>query len=104
MVIEHSFMNKSYTAKIYIYIYIYIYQCHSVLQCISRLKYWPHPFLPRPLPKNSETVSPHTPSPLDEQPPSNFWRLDSPPGYVPLSKKVKTHFLKKQKILFPTMK
>ena len=25
MVIEHSFMNKSYTAKIYIYIYIYIY-------------------------------------------------------------------------------
>ena len=25
MVIEHSFMNKSYTAKIYIYIYIYLY-------------------------------------------------------------------------------
>ena len=25
MVIEHSFMNKSYTAKIYIYIYIFIY-------------------------------------------------------------------------------
>ena len=25
MVIEHSFMNKSYTAKIYIYMYIYIY-------------------------------------------------------------------------------
>ena len=24
MVIEHSFMNKSYTAKIYIYIYIYL--------------------------------------------------------------------------------
>ena len=23
MVIEHSFMNKSYTTKIYIYIYIY---------------------------------------------------------------------------------
>ena len=52
--------------------YIYIHQCHSVLQGMSPLKHWPHPFLPRPPPKNSETVS-HCP------PPSKFWRLGSPP-------------------------
>ena len=35
MVIEHSFMNKSYTAKIYIYIYIYIYQINLRTAAVS---------------------------------------------------------------------
>ena len=37
-------------------------------------------------------------------PPQNFGELDCPPWDVPLPKKAKTRFLKKQKILFPTMK
>ena len=34
MVIEHSFMNKSYTAKIYIYIYIYKTVCEGMCACV----------------------------------------------------------------------
>ena len=63
------------------------------------LKYWPHPFLPRPLSKISKSVRP----PL-WAPPEKFGQLDSSPWNGHSSKKVKTHFLKKPKILFPTMK
>ena len=35
MVIEHSFMNYSYTANIYIYIYIYVYKCLNIVICIA---------------------------------------------------------------------
>ena len=39
-------------------------------------------------------------------PPQNFGELDPPPSpwSLPTSKRTKTHFLKKQKILFPKMK
>ena len=36
--------------------------------------------------------------------PRNFGEPDSSPWNIPLSKKAKTHFLKKLKILFPIMK
>ena len=51
-------------------------------------------------PKNSKSVKP----PFYKQPFQNFGELDSIPWNVPSSKKAKTRFLKKQKILFPTMK
>ena len=51
-------------------------------------------------PKNSKSVRP----PFYEHSPQNFGELESPPSNVPSSKKAKTHFLKKQNILFPTMK
>ena len=34
------------------------------------------------------------PPPFMSKPPQNFGEPDSPPCYVPLSKKAKTHFLK----------
>ena len=37
---------------------------------------------------------PHPPPPFMSKPPQNFGEPDSPPCYVPLSKKAKTHFLK----------
>ena len=81
--------------------YICIYVYHIVLQGISpTLKYWPHPFFPTPPKKHSKSVR----RPLHEQPPSKFWRTWLTPWNVPSYKKAKTHFLKKQMILFPTMK
>ena len=84
----------------------WMYWYHSVLQGISpTLKYWSHHFLPRlPPPPKKKIINLPDPS-LYEQPPSKFWRTWlSPPWNVPLSKKTETHFLKKQKILFWTMK
>ena len=64
----------------------------------STLKYWLHPFLPR---SSQKPVRPPT---FMGNPPSKFWRTWLPLWNVPLSKKAKTHFWKKQKILFSKMK
>ena len=95
------FQPQNVDTDINMYICIYVY--HSVLLRISpTLKYWPHPFLPTsPLKKkNSKSVR----LPLYEQPPLKFWRTWLTPWNVFSSKKAKTHFLKKQMILFPAMK
>ena len=42
--------------------------------------------------------------PIMSKPAQNFAELDSPSWNVPLPKNTKTHFLKKQNILFATMK
>ena len=69
----------------------------SVPHPIFRL---PHPFLPIPLPKknilNMSSLLRATPLKI-----SGNWLL---PWKVPLSENAKTHFLKKEKILLPTMK
>ena len=87
-----------------------VVESNDSVQGISpTLKYWPHPIIPRPPPQNSKSVRP--PPPLPCPPPSmsnhtkNFGEIDTPPPWnLPTSKKAKIHFLKKQKILFPTMK
>ena len=67
---------------------------HSVLQDISpTLKYWRHPFLPKPSQKNSKSFrpTPPPPTPLNEQPPQNFGELYSP---------LKCTLSKKQRLIF----
>ena len=82
---------------------INVFMKYSALQVMGlNLKYWPHSFWPSP-PPNKKTLNLSDPS-LYEKPPSKFCRTWLPPWYVPQSKKAKTHFLKKEKILFATMK
>ena len=78
----------------------------SVLQGISiTLKCWPDPFLPSPQSSPQKTkTSKSARYPLYEQPLSKFCRTWLLAWNVPSSKRSKTHFLKKQNILFPKMK
>ena len=61
------------------------------------------PFYLAPPPPQKKSKSVGAPS-FMSNPPQNFEELDSLPWNAPSSKKAKTHFLKKQKILFQTMK
>ena len=71
---------------------------HSVLHDISpTLKYCLNS------PPTQKILNPSDP-PFMSNPPQNFGELDYPLEMYPSPKKAKTHFLKKQKKLFPTMK
>ena len=61
------------------------------------------PFYLAPLQKKYINLS-APPLKIMSNPPQNFGGLDSPLEICSCPKKAKTHFLKKQKILFPTMK
>ena len=73
---------------------------HSVLQGISpTLKYWPHPFLPSPLPPPKKFWICQPPLPLWATPLKILENLSPSPWNGSSSKKRKDSFLKKQKII-----
>ena len=83
--------NMTCLEKSKVHVYKILKTCHSVLKGISPiLKYWPPPFFPTPPPPQKKNNWRTWPRPLTP------WNISS-------SKKAKTHVLKKQKILFPTM-